>query len=184
MLRQRVTTPSLRRNLPDLSVAIADITTVKDGISVPTLVAQVIKEVLRDRAPTPPPGVTAHYTPFLYDAVFSGADTLEESKSNHTTVITTADTVQVTCDTVLLPTTRDIPMCLYLTGRETDLPIIGQECTVTVSGNGPTVTKKAVARHDQRKHLYLEVQEKGKLWQVHHPSATLRFHVSHHFPLK
>jgi hypothetical protein len=188
MLRPRVAIPTLRRPLPDLSVAVADVVPHAGGLSVPSLVAQVIKEVLRERPPTPPPTTAptevTSYTPFIMEPAFSGADTELESTENRTLVTPVKGGLQVKCDTVLLPAAQPIPVRLYLTGQEADLPIVGQRCTVDVFGPTGYTKQLAMVKHDAAGALYLELQEKGAPWHIHHPTEVIRFHLDNFFPLK
>jgi hypothetical protein len=188
MLRPRVAIPTLRRHLPDLSVAVADYTPQTDTLSVPALVAQVIKEVLRERPPTPPlataPVEVMNYTPFIMEPAFSGADTELESSENRTIITPVSGGLQIKCDTILLPAQCPVPARLYLTGQEADLPIIGQRCTVDVFGPEGYTKQLALAKHDTSGALYLELQEKGAPWHVHHPTEAIRFHLDNFFALK
>jgi len=118
------------------------------------------------------------------EPAFSGADTEIESSENHTIITPLGGGIQVKCDTVLLPCARPVPARLYLTGQEVDLPIVGQRCTVDVFGADGYLKQLALAKHDANGALYLELQEKGAPWHVHHPSETTRFHLDNFFALK
>jgi len=194
MLRPRVAIPTLRAsnssaishyNQPDLSVAIADILPHEESLSVPAIVAQAIKEVLRERPPTPPPPTeVTNYTPFIMEPVFSGADTALESSDNSTVITPVRSGLHIKCDVVLVPSTNPVPVRLYLTGKEIDLPIIGQRCTIDVFCPKGYVKRLAVVKHDSQGNLYLEIQEKGTLWQTNHPTESIRFHLDNLFSLK
>jgi hypothetical protein len=192
-MRPRVAIPTMRRPLaalPDLSVAIADIRPQKAHISIPTLVAQVLKEVLLERPPTPPGSsrTPRSYTPFIFEPAFSGADTDLHSTANQTLVTPVPGGLHVTCDTVLLPTSTPVRVHLYLTGKEADLPIEGQRCFVEVTTSDGVSKHSAVAKHDRQQALYLEVAEgvdkpTGGGWSTHHPSQPIRFSVDQRFAL-
>ena len=188
MLRHRVAIPTLRRPFPDLSVAVADIIPSEEGLSVPGLVAQVIKEVLRERAPTPPPAImpteVQTYTPFIQEPAFSGADQELDSPENRTTVTPVSGGLQIKCDAVLLPAAKPVPLRLYLTGQEVDLPIQGQKCIVDVFGPTGHSKQSAVVKHDNQHALYLEVQDKGQLWHTHHPKESIFLRLNNLFALK
>lgn len=180
MIRHRVAIPTLRatsRQHPDLSVAIADITTREQSISVPSIIAQVMKDVLRERPPI------STYTPFITEPAFSGADTELESTANHTTVTPVTGGLRIKGDTVLLPMTNPVQIRLYLTGMEVDLPIIGQKCTVEVSDSKGCSKRVAVAKHDEKKMLYLEIQDRGVSWRTCNQTEVIRFHFDNVFTL-
>ena len=202
MLRHRVTIPTMKqasRSHPDLTVAVADIVTQDESLSVPALVARVIKDIVRERAPTPPVGIITStsnittasttpaigtYTPFIMEPAFSGADTDLDSTDNRTLITPIGTGLQVKCDTILLPTTTPVPIRLYLTGKEVDLAIDGQRCTIDVFGPEGYTKRLAVAKRDTHHAVYLEIQDKGVPWCINHNHETIRFHLDSFFILK
>ena len=113
MYRPRVNTPSLRRPRPDLGVAMADVE-VKDGkLSIPKIVAEVMRDLLRERPPTPP---TGSYTPYVESPALSGADVGLDGTENVATLTQEKEGLRLKCSVQLLPTGTPTPARIYPTG--------------------------------------------------------------------
>jgi len=179
----------------DISISVADIEQRGNILSIPSVVANVLREVIREKAPlrevapvplpatalasplvATPPSMRV-FTPFIYEPVFSGADTILESHENRTTITTTATQHELHCDTVLLPLTQDVPVRIYLTGRELDLQIDDQRCVVEVFDDNGYTKMLGIAKRDSDGVAYLEVLHKNKAWVAGTGTAATRFHI-------
>lgn len=174
----------------DISISVADIEQRGNILSIPSVVANVLREVIREKAPlrevatVPLPAVIPAtpaslrvFTPFIYEPVFSGADTILESHENRTTITTTTTQHELHCDTVLLPLTQDVPVRIYLTGRELDLQIDDQRCVVEVFDDNGYTKMLGIAKRDTDGIAYLEVLHKNKAWVAGTGTAATRFHI-------
>jgi len=202
MLRPRVslsTTTSTHQPptyvIPDLSIPISDIDYTPTSISVPSTIAIAIKEVIKDKAPSPlrsarisalSPLRDEVVIPFVYEPIFSGADLSLDSNENRTVISRAFNNIRVKCDTILLPIQETIPIRIYLTGKELDLKIDGQRCTVDIFSDVNGYSKLlGVAKRDEEGYVYVEVQDRGVEWSVTGGEGSgLRFHIDTLFSIK
>ena len=185
----------------DLSVQVADIHHHEDThggtLEIPTVLASVVREVIKEKAPEPPPDRSSAsvlpvpvqdtiLTPFVLEPVFSGADADLDSDANRTIVSMGCNNVRIKCDTALLGLGGDkIPVRIYLLGKDVDLPIDNQRCTVDVFQNDDGYTKKlGQLKRDPDGVLYVEVQHLSEEWQTGQGTGTIRFHIDTLFSLK
>ena len=188
MLKSRVNVPSLRapkKKMPDLSTAIAEVVETPANerseksttIAVPGLILQVIKDIMGGRPPTPPlPTVPAQYIPFIIAPEYSGVDTDLESSNNLTILEPVSGGLKITCQVTLLPHDSPLPIAIYLTGQEVDLPLVGQKCPVIMEGSTKR-TLSGLIRHDDKHALYVEVREKDQPFSTHDETDPLTFRI-------
>ena|SRR5665647_2472053 len=170
----------------DISVQVADIDHTKEGIDIPTILAEVVRTTIASKAPSPPrltratvcsPLQDIVLVPFVGEPTFSGADVELDSDQNKTIISRGSNNVRIKCDTILLGLDSDIQCQIYLTGKEFDLPIDNQRCTVDVFHDVDGYSKKlGVIKRDAEGFLYIEVQEKGRVFETG-SSGAVRFHV-------
>lgn len=186
MLRPRVSLgTTVRKQVVDLSVQVVDIDRSPEGLSVPSIIATVIKEVIKEKAPSPPRGLRTVVSssgeqtliPFIFEPVFSGADISLDSDENRTILSWGTNSVRVKCDTVLLELTEPIPVRIYLTGKERDLTIDGQRCTVDVFDSSGYTKCMGLVKRDGERQVYIEVQKNGVEWEAGKPHDRIRFHI-------
>jgi hypothetical protein len=169
-----------------LSVQIADIEHKEETIIVPAIIASVVREVIKEKAPSPPHSIKHTLlqdeilTPFVCEPMLSGSD----SSENQTVISRAHNNIRVKCDTILLPLSEPVPVRIYLTGREIDLPIDGQRCTVDVFCGEGYAKRLGVTRRDSEGHIYIEVQERGKIWECGSEPEGTRFHIDTLFSVK
>lgn len=196
---KRITYVEPRTSVPeslddDVSLQIADIethgTAPDEHLLVPAIVANVIKEVIREKAPLPPLRTdapsTIHgsqtFTPFVFEPIFSGADTTLDSNDNRTILSQKGHQLRVKCDTVLIPLDEQVPVKIYLTGKELDLAIEGQRCAIDVFDDRGHKKLQGVAKRDDG--IYIEVQDRGKIWEAGDKDTVIRFHIETFFTVK
>lgn len=190
MLRPRValSTNSLlakpKPQLPDLALKIANVEQRGNELTVPTIIASAIREVIKEQAPAPREAVKSSnnskqtFTPYVSQPAFSGCDTSLESKDNVTTLKRDKKTLRVKCNTILLPLTQQVPVHIYLTGKETTLDIDGQRCDVDVFTEDGYIKMNGLA-----KDAYIEVWHNDQPYHSGRTELTTRFHIDAEFKI-
>lgn len=172
----------------DISLKISEIVEKEDSIKIPLIVADIIKDVIKDK--TLPNGEAKnvsdeyHFTPFVYDPVFSGGDIHSHSNLNSSLVKEYDNTLIVNCVTTLLPSDDDIPIKIFFTGKEKKFPMEIQECTVEVKiSDGKIRNMTGIVQFDKNGYPYIQVVNKGRNYEMSNPDLSITFCIKHTFPL-
>lgn len=174
----------------DISVQIAEIVEKDQTLRVPSIVAKVIRDVIKEK--TLPNGdaknVSGEYnfTPYIFEPIFSGVDSTLHSSSNYCQIKEEGDDLSVRCVTTLGPCDDDIPIEIYLTGKEKPLPIEGQECVVNVKigQDGKVRHMMGIVRNDKNGYPYVQLHNKGKPYETSNPDHFITFEINHIFKSK